>query len=92
MKELSSKIVAIAGTLLLGVAGWVLTSTLSIQQDMIEVRIKTENIESTMQKVYEENCPYCVHSAHTAIKQHPLLAPTIKHSHQHIGKEIVKTN
>ena len=45
-----------------------------------------------MDKVYAEECPYCVHSAHSSIAEHPLLAPTIKHSHRHIGDEIVNTN
>lgn len=92
MKDLNNKIVAIAGTLLLGVAGWVLSTTLSIQQEIIEIRIKTENIESTIDKVYAENCPYCVHAAHSGIQEHPLLSPTIKHSHRHIGDTIVKIN
>ena len=85
MKELSNKIVALAGTLLLGVAGWLVTSVYSIQVD-------TQIIKEKIEKVYADNCPYCVHAAHSSIAEHPLLAPTIKHAHQHVGEEIVKIN
>jgi hypothetical protein len=82
---MEKKIVGLAGTLLLGVAGWLVTSVYSIQVD-------TQIIKEKIEKVYADNCPYCVHAAHSSIAEHPLLAPTIKHSHQHVGKEIVKTN
>lgn len=85
MKELNSKIVGLAGTLLLGVSAWLISTVYTIQVD-------TEIIKNKIEKVYADNCPYCVHAAHSSIAEHPLLAPTIKHSHQHIGKEIVKTN
>ena len=85
MKELNNKIVSLAGVLLLGVAGWLISTTYQIQID-------TTLIKEKMNKVYAEECPYCVHSAHSSISEHPLLAPTIKHSHQHVGEEIVKTN
>ena len=85
MKEISNKIVALAGTLLLGVAGWLVTSVYSIQVD-------TQIIKEKIEKVYADNCPYCVHAAHSSIAEHPLLAPTIKHAHQHVGEEIVKIN
>lgn len=89
---MKDKIVYLAGTLLMGVAAWVLTTTLQIQQDIVEVKVKVENVINTLDKVYAEDCPYCVHSAHSSISEHPLLAPTIKHSHRHIGDEIVKSN
>lgn len=82
---MEKKIVGLAGTLLLGVAGWLVTSVYSIQVD-------TQIIKEKIEKVYADNCPYCVHAAHSSIAEHPLLAPTIKHSHQHIGKEIVPIN
>jgi len=85
MEKISSKIVALSGTLLLGVAGWLVTSVYSIQVD-------TTIIKEKIEKVYADNCPYCVHAAHSSIAEHPLLAPTIKHAHQHIGEEIVKVN
>ena len=85
MKELSNKIVALAGTLLLGVAGWLVTSVYNIQVD-------TQIIKEKIEKVYADNCPYCVHAAHSSIAEHPLLSPTIKHSHRHIGDEIVIVN
>jgi len=85
MKEVSNKIVALAGTLLLGVAGWLVTSVYSIQVD-------TTIIKEKMDKVFAEDCPYCVHAAHSSISEHPLLAPTIKHSHRHVGEEIIKVN
>ena len=85
MEKISKQIVALSGTLLLGVAGWLVTSVYSIQVD-------TQIIKEKIEKVYADNCPYCVHAAHSSIAEHPLLAPTIKHSHQHIGKEIVPIN
>ena len=85
MREISNKIVTLAGTLLLGVAGWLVTSVYSIQVD-------TQIIKEKIEKVYADNCPYCVHAAHSSIAEHPLLAPTIKHAHQHVGQEIVKIN
>jgi len=92
MKEISNKIVALAGTLLLGVAAWVLTTTLQIQQDIVEVKVKVENVVETLDKVYAVDCPYCVHASHSSISDHPLLSPTIKHSHRHIGDEIININ
>ena len=89
---MKDKIVYLAGTLLLGVSAWVLTTTLQIEQDIVEVKVRVENVIETLDKVYSQDCPYCVHSAHSAIPQHPLLGPTIKHSHRHIGDEIVKSN
>ena len=85
MEKISNKIVALSGTLLLGVAGWLVTSVYSIQVD-------TEIIKEKLDRVYVESCPYCIHSAHSSIAEHPLLAPTIKHAHQHVGKEIIKVN
>jgi hypothetical protein len=82
---MEKKIVGLAGTLLLGVAGWLVTSVYSIQVD-------TQIIKEKIDKVYAESCPYCVHAAHSSIGEHPLLAPTIKHAHQHVGEEIVKVN
>lgn len=85
MEKINKKIVALAGTLLLGVAGWLVTSVYVIQVD-------TAIIKDKIEQVYADNCPYCVHAAHSSIADHPLLSPTIKHSHRHIGDEIVKTN
>ena len=82
---MDKKIVGLAGTLLLGVAGWLISTVYSMSIDVTLVREKLD-------KVYAEECPYCVHSAHSSIAEHPLLAPTIKHAHQHVGKEIVKIN
>ena len=84
-KELSNKIVSLAGILLLGVSSWLIST-------MYQIQIDTAIIKEKIEKVYEENCPYCVHAAHSSISEHPLLSPTIKHSHQHIGKQVVKTN
>jgi hypothetical protein len=85
MEKINNKIVALSGTLLLGVAGWLVTSVYSIQVD-------TQIIKEKIEKVYADNCPYCVHAAHSSIAEHPLLAPTIKHSHRHIGDEIILIN
>lgn len=82
---MKDKIVGLAGTLLLGVAGWLVSSVYSIQVD-------TQIIKEKIEKVYADNCPYCVHAAHSSIAEHPLLAPTIKHAHQHVGEEVVKIN
>tara|TARA_R110000787_G_scaffold195354_1_gene306846 strand:+ start:302 stop:550 length:249 start_codon:yes stop_codon:yes gene_type:complete len=82
---MDKKIVGLAGALLLGVATWLISTVYSISVD-------TAVIKRTMEKVYEENCPYCVHAAHSSIKEHPLLAPTIKHAHRHIGEEQIEIN
>jgi len=82
---MEKKVVGAAGTLLLGVSAWLISTVYSIQVD-------TAIIKDKIEKVYEDNCPYCVHAAHSSIANHPLLGPTIKHAHQHIGKEIVKVN
>ena len=82
---MDKKIVGLAGTLLLGVAGWLISTVYSMSIDVTLVREKLD-------KVYAEECPYCVHSAHSSITEHPLLAPTIKHAHQHVGEEVVKIN
>jgi hypothetical protein len=89
---MKDKIVYLAGTLLMGVSAWVLTTTLQIEKDIVEVKIKVENAAETLEKTYSESCPYCNHYAHSELQNHPLLAPTIKHSHRHIGDEIVKSN
>jgi hypothetical protein len=85
MEKISNKIVALCGTLLLGVAGWLVTSVYSIQVD-------TQIIKEKIERVYSDSCPLCIHSSHSSITEHPLLAPTIKHAHQHVGKEIIKVN
>lgn len=82
---MDKKIVGLAGTLLLGVAAWLISTVYSMSIDVALVREKLD-------KVYAEECPYCVHSAHSSIAKHPLLAPTIKHAHQHVGEEIFKIN
>jgi len=82
---MEKKIVGLAGTLLLGVAGWLVTSVYSIQVD-------TQIIKEKIEQVYADNCPYCVHAAHSSIAEHPLLSPTIKHAHRHVGEEIIIIN
>ena len=79
------KIVYLAGVLLLGVSGWLIGTVYSIQVD-------TTLIKEKLDRVYADNCPYCIHAAHSSIKEHPLLSPTIKHAHKHIGEETVKIN
>ena len=79
------KIVYLAGVLLLSVSGWIIGTVYSIQVD-------TTLIKEKLDRVYADNCPYCIHAAHSSIKEHPLLSPTIKHAHKHIGEETVKIN
>jgi len=79
------KIVYLAGLLLLGVSGWLISTVYAIQVD-------TTLIKEKLDRVYADNCPYCIHAAHSSISEHPLLSPTIKHAHQHIGQETVKVN
>ena len=82
MKE---KIIYLAGALLFGVSSWMVSSVYSISID-------TAIIKDKMEQVYADDCPYCVHAAHSSIKEHPLLSPTIKHAHQHVGVETIKIN
>lgn len=82
---MKDKIIYLAGTLLLSVAGWLVSTVYTIQID-------TAIIKEKINKVYADECPYCVHSAHSSIATHPLLAPTIKNAHKHVGKEIVNIN
>lgn len=82
---MDKKIVGLAGTLLLGVATWLVSTIYSVSVD-------TAIIKEKLEKVYQDDCPYCIHAAHSSIKEHPLLAPTIKHAHQHVGEEHVKIN
>ena len=82
---MKDKIMYLAGALLFGVASWLVGTVYSISID-------TAIIKEKIEKVYEENCPYCVHAAHSSISEHPLLSPTIKHAHQHVGKETIKIN
>ena len=82
MKE---KITYLAGALLFGVASWLVGAVYSISID-------TAIIKEKLDKVYADNCPYCVHAAHSSIKEHPLLAPTIKHAHRHVGEEEIEIN
>lgn len=82
MKE---KIIYLAGALLFGVSSWMVSSVYSISID-------TAIIKDKMEQVYADDCPYCVHAAHSSIKEHPLLSPTIKHAHQHVGAETIKIN
>ena len=79
------KIVYLAGLLLLSVSGWLISTVYAIQVD-------TTLIKEKLDRVYADNCPYCIHAAHSSISEHPLLSPTIKHAHQHIGQETVKVN
>ena len=65
-----------AGALLLGVSGWLLTTTIQVQKD-------TEIIKEKLDKIYADDCPYCVHALHSSLSEHPLLAPTIKRAHIH---------
>lgn len=85
-------ITGVAGALLLGVAGWILEATLEIQKDVIAIQKDVEQANETLNKVYVEDCPYCVHASHSSIKEHPYLAPAIKHAHKHVGKEIILLN
>ena len=78
MKEKTSKtIVGLAGTLLLATAGWILSNTLEIKQEVTIMR-------KELDKVYSSDCPYCVHALHSSMSEHPLLAPTIKKAHKHL--------
>lgn len=91
--QISSKLITgLASTLLIGISGWLLTTTLEVQKDIVEVKLQNENIKETMNKVYEENCPYCVHAAHSSLSEHPILAPTMKRAHRHIGDQIILVN
>ena len=82
---MNNKIVYLAGTLLLAVSGWLISTVYSIQVD-------TAIIKERIEKVYAENCPYCIHAAHSSIQEHPLLKPTISNAHKHVGEEIIKVN
>tara|TARA_R110000772_G_scaffold1373_3_gene4763 strand:- start:19 stop:267 length:249 start_codon:yes stop_codon:yes gene_type:complete len=82
MKE---KITYLAGALLFGVASWLVGTVYSISID-------TAIIKEKLEKVYQDDCPYCIHAAHSSIKEHPLLAPTIKHAHRHVGEEQIEIN
>lgn len=84
MKIDNKIITSLAGSLLLGISAWLLNTTLQIQKDIVEVKTKLSTVEETLDKVYAENCPYCVHAAHTSIAKHPLLAPTIRQAHKHL--------
>ena len=46
---MKDKVVGLAGTLLLGVAGWLVSSVYSIQVD-------TQLIKEKIEKVYADNC------------------------------------
>ena len=84
--NLQNIITGVAGTLLLGVAGWLLNTTMEIQKD-------TEIIKEKLEQVYADDCPYCVHAAHSSITEHPLLSPTIKKAHIHTdGGEVIFVN
>jgi len=82
---MKDKITYLAGTLLLAVSGWLISTVYSIQVD-------TTLIKEKLDRVYVEDCPYCIHSAHSSIQTHPLLEPTIKNAHKHIGDIEVKIN
>lgn len=85
MEKINKQILVLASTLLLGVASWLIATVYSVSVD-------TAIIKDKINKVYNEKCPYCIHSAHSSIAKHPLLSPTIKHAHQHVKKEIVPIN
>jgi len=85
MNNIKEKIIYLAGALLFGVASWLVGTVYSISID-------TAIIKEKMEQVYADDCPYCVHAAHSSIKEHPLLSPTIKHAHQHVGAETIKIN
>jgi len=76
---MDKKLVGLAGTIVLALSGWIAST-------VYQLSIDTAIIKNKLEKVYDENCPYCVHSAHSFIKDHPLLSPTIRHAHQHVGK------
>ena len=91
--KLDKIITAAAGALLLGVSGWLLNTTLAVQAELIEARKDLEVVKETMSKVYEDNCPYCVHAAHSSMKDHPILAPIIRNAHTHTqGGEVIFLN
>ena len=92
MKIDSKLITGLASTLILGVCAWLLSTTLQIEKDLVEVKVKIEDAVETLDKTYSENCPYCNHYSHSQITEHPLLAPTIKRAHRHINGEIVFIN
>lgn len=85
MEKINKQILVLASTLLLGVASWLIATVYSVSID-------TAIIKNKIEKVYADDCPYCVHAAHSSIAEHPLLSPTIKHAHQHAGEEIVPVN
>ena len=75
--EINKKITSLAGALLLGTAGYILTETLQISKDI-------EIVKEKLDSVYANDCPYCVHALHSSLTEHPLLAPTIRKAHKHI--------
>ncbi len=82
---MDNKIIGVAGTVLLGLASWIATT-------VYQLSVSTEIIKDKMERVYQDDCPYCIHAAHRSIKEHPLLSPTIKHAHQHVGKNTISIN
>jgi hypothetical protein len=82
---MEKKIVYLAGALLFGVASWMVSTIYTMSID-------TAIIKDKIERVYADDCPYCIHAAHSSISEHPLLSPTIKHAHQHVGKETIKVN
>ena len=72
--KLDQKTITALAEPLLGVCAWILNTTMEVQKDIIEIRIQSQSLRETMDKVYEENCPYRVHAAHSSLKQHPLSA------------------
>ena len=75
--NMSKIITGLAATLLLGTAGYILTTTLEISKDI-------EIVKEKLEKIYADDCPYCVHALHSSLTEHPLLAPTIRKAHKHV--------
>ena len=83
--ELQKIITGLAGALLLGTAGFILTTTMEISKDI-------EIVKEKLDKIYKDDCPYCVHALHSSLTEHPLLAPTIRKAHKHVDGKAVYIN
>jgi len=83
--EMSKIITGLAGALLLGTAGYILTETLQISKDI-------EIVKEKLDSVYANDCPYCIHALHSSLTEHPLLAPTIRKAHKHVEGKAVYIN
>lgn len=73
-----------AGVALLGVASWLVSTTNDTLQEVYSIKKDMEVLQETLDKIYVDDCPYCVHALHSSMTEHPLLAPTIHKAHTHI--------